>query len=252
MTERELEIRRRLRDDFEHYAPRCLKIRSKAGKIEPFELNKAQKHIHACIEEQKRLTGKVRVLILKGRQQGASTYTEGRFYWLVSHRKGVRSFILTHEAESTAALFEMAERYHEHCPSLVKPSTGSSNAKELVFDRLDSGYKVGTAGNKAVGRGTTLQFFHGSEVAFWPHAAEHAKGVMQAIPDADDTEVVLESTANGIGNYFHQQWQAAEAGDSEYLAIFVPWFWQPEYRKAVPKDFSLTSEEEAGQAVRLR
>jgi len=244
VNEREREIRRRLRDDFEHYAPRCLKIRAKSGTVEPFQLNQAQQHIHACIEEQKRQTGKVRALILKGRQQGASTYTEGRFYWLVSHRKGVRAFILTHEAESTAALFEMAERYHEHCPPLVKPSTGASNARELVFDRLDSGYKVGTAGNKSVGRGTTLQFFHGSEVAFWPHAAEHAKGVMQAIPDAPDTEVILESTANGIGNYFHQQWQAAEAGDSEYLAIFVPWYWQPEYRKPVPDDFSLTGEEE--------
>ncbi|GAB2799054.1 hypothetical protein GCM10027040_27590 [Halomonas shantousis] len=244
MNEREREIRLKLRDDFEHYAPRCLKIRTKAGRVEPFTLNQAQRHIHACLEEQKRKTGKVRALILKGRQQGASTYSEGRFYWLVSHRKGVRAFILTHEAESTAALFEMAERYHEHCPPLVKPSTGASNAKELIFDRLDSGYKVGTAGNKAVGRGTTVQYFHGSEVAFWPHAAEHAKGILQAVPDEPDTEVILESTANGIGNYYHQQWQKAESGESEFIAIFVPWFWQPEYRKPVPNDFSLTAEEE--------
>jgi hypothetical protein len=243
MNEREKEIRRKLRDDFEHYAPRCLRIRTKEGRVEPFALNQAQRYIHACISEQKRLTGKVRAIILKGRQQGASTYTEGRLYWLVTHRKGVRAFILTHEAESTSALFEMAERYHEHCPALVKPSTGASNAKELIFDRLDSGYKVGTAGNKSVGRGTTIQYFHGSEVAFWPHAAEHAKGILQAVPDAPDTEVILESTANGIGNYFHQQWQRAEAGESEFIAIFVPWYWQPEYRKPLPDDFSLTAEE---------
>ncbi len=244
MNEREKEIRRKLRDDFEHYAPRCLHIRTKEGRVEPFTLNEAQRYIHACISEQKRLTGKVRAIILKGRQQGASTYTEGRLYWLVTHRKGVRAFILTHEAESTAALFEMAERYHENCPVLVKPSTGASNAKELIFDRLDSGYKVGTAGNKAVGRGTTVQYFHGSEVGFWPHAAEHAKGILQAIPDAPDTEVILESTANGIGNYFHQQWQQAEAGESEYIAIFVPWFWQKEYRKPVPEGFKPTAAEQ--------
>nr|BDD48031.1 hypothetical protein 4 [Halomonadaceae bacterium] len=244
MNDREREIRRRLRDDFEHYAPRALKIRTKEGRVEPFALNQAQRHIHACLEEQKRQTGKVRALILKGRQQGASTYTEGRFYWLVSHRKGVRAFILTHEAESTSALFEMAERYHEHCPALVKPSTGASNARELYFERLDSGYKVGTAGNKSVGRGTTIQYFHGSEVAFWPHASEHAKGILQAVPDAPDTEVILESTANGIGNYYHQQWQAAEAGESEFLAIFVPWYWQTEYRKPVPEGFARTNEEE--------
>jgi len=244
VNERELTIRRRLKDDFEHYAPRALKIRSKSGRVEPFELNQAQRHIHACLEEQKRQTGKVRALILKGRQQGASTYTEGRFYWLVSNRKGVRSFILTHEAESTGALFEMAERYHDNCPALVRPSNGASNARELYFDRLDSGYKVGTAGNKSVGRGTTIQYFHGSEVAFWPHASEHAKGILQAVPDAPDTEVVLESTANGIGNYFHQQWQAAEAGESEFLAIFVPWYWQAEYRKPVLEGFVRTDAEE--------
>ena len=144
----------------------------------------------------------------------------------------MRAFILTHEADSTSALFEMVERYHELAPDFVKPMTGASNAKELIFSKLDSGYKVGTAGNKSVGRGTTIQYFHGSEVAYWPNAAEHAKGILQAVPDEDDTEIILESTANGIGNYFYQQWQRAEAGDGPFQAIFVPWFWQPEYRKS--------------------
>lgn len=238
-------IRTRLRDDFEFYARNALFIRSKSGSVNAFELNKAQRHVHYCIENQRQETGKVRAIVLKGRQQGISTYTEGRFYWRTSHRKGVRAFILTHEADSTAALFEMVERYHENCPNFIRPRMGASNAKELIFDQLDSGYKVGTAGNKAVGRGTTIQYFHGSEVAFWPNAAEHAKGIMQAIPDQPETEVILESTANGIGNYFHQQWLKAERGESDFQAIFVPWFWQDEYRREVPPGFSRTLEEEA-------
>lgn len=244
MTPKEKEIRQRLKDDFEHYAPRCLKIRTKAGKVLPFELNEAQKYIHKRVEEQRAKTGKVRAIILKGRQQGCSTYVEGRFYWRVSHSKGVRAFILTHEEDATNNLFELAERYHENCPALVKPSAGASNAKELYFDKLDSGYKVGTAGNKAVGRSSTVQLFHGSEVGFWPNAQQHAAGIIQAIPDEPGTEAFLESTANGIGNYFHQQWQAAESGESEYIAIFVPWYWQPEYKKAVPTGFRLTAEEQ--------
>lgn len=157
----ELAIRQRLKDDFTHYAPKVLKIRKKSGDVSAFTLNKAQMYIHNCLEQQKKNTGKVRAIILKGRQQGASTLIGGRYYWQVTHRKGVRAFILTHEAESTSALFEMTERYHEHANPLVKPSTGASNAKELVFDKLDSGYKLGTAGNKSVGRGTTVQYFHG-------------------------------------------------------------------------------------------
>src|SRR5262249_42123757 len=89
----------------------------------------------------------------------------------------------------------------------------------------------------------TVQLFHGSEVAFWPHAETHAAGILQAIPDEPGTESILESTANGIGNLFHQMWHEAETGDSDYIAIFVPWFWQEEYRKAVSNDFSPSDEE---------
>lgn len=243
MTEEERDVRQRLKDDFLHYASKCLRIRTKDAKVEHFVLNAAQLYIHKRIEEQRAKTGRVRALILKGRQQGCSTYVEGRYYWRVTHSKGLRAFILTHEEEATNNLFEIANRYHENCPPLVKPGTSAANAKELYFNKLDSGYKVGTAGNKAVGRGSTIQLFHGSEVGFWPNAQMHAAGVMQAIPDAPDTESILESTANGVGNYFHQQWQAAEAGQSEYQAIFVPWYWQPEYVKAVPDGFVLTPEE---------
>lgn len=243
LTARERTIRVRLRDDLEHYAGKCLKIRTKAGNISPLRFNKAQRYIHQRLEEQRKQTGKVRALILKGRQQGCSTYVGGRFYHHTTHGRGLRTFILTHEDPATQNLFEMVNRYHEHCPTLVKPSTGAANAKELNFDILDSGYKVGTAGTKGVGRSSTLQLFHGSEVAFWPHAETHAAGVLQAIADAAGTEVILESTANGVGNFFHKKWREAETGQSEFIAIFVPWFWQDEYRKAVPPGFTLDDEE---------
>jgi hypothetical protein len=243
MTARERAIRKTLRDDYRQYAAKCLKIRTKIGSIGPLVFNRAQQFIHDKLEAQRRSTGKVRALILKGRQQGCSTYVGGRYYHRATHTKGVRVFILTHEDDATKNLFEMVERYHEHCPALVKPSTGAANAKELSFDLLDSGYKVGTAGTKGVGRSSTIQLFHGSEVGFWPHAETHASGVLQAVPDEVGTEIILESTANGIGNFFHKLWRDAETGKSDYIAVFVPWFWQDEYRKAAPADFSLDDEE---------
>lgn len=243
LSDKERAIRQRLKNEFPHYGTKCLKIRTKSGAVEPLVLNAAQKCIHDKIEEQRAKTGKVRAIVLKGRQQGCSTYVEGRFYWRTTHSKGVRAFILTHEEEATTNLFDLAKRYHDHCPAPVKPSTGASSSKELSFDRLDSGYKVGTAGNKGVGRSSTVQLFHGSEVAFWPNAQQHAAGILQAIPDEEGTEVILESTANGFGNFFHEQWQKAESGQSEYIAIFVPWYWQPEYRKPVPDGFAPDAEE---------
>lgn len=244
MDEKERQIRLRLKNDFSHYASKCLKIRSKNGEIRPFLLNTAQKFVHEKVEQQKREKGWIRAIMMKGRQQGISTYVEGRFYWRVTHSFGTRAFILTHDNDATNNLFEMAQRYHEYCPPVVKPRIDASNAKELIFGGLDSGYKLGTAGNKAVGRSSTIQLLHGSEVAYWPNATEHAKGILQAVPNAPGTEIFFESTANGIGNYFHEQWQLAEAGQSDFIPIFVPWYWQEEYCRE-PEERLILSDEEA-------
>lgn len=239
----EKEIRLKLKHDFIHYASKCLKIRTKTGSIEPLILNKAQKYIHERLEWQKGQTGKVRALILKGRQQGCSTYVGGRFYHITTHSFGIQTFILTHKLDATGNLYGMAKRFYDNTPLPVKPKVATNNSKELLFGSLDSGYKVGTAENKDVGRSATIQLFHGSEVAFWNNAGEHATGIMQAIPNAPNTEVILESTANGVGNYFHQKWQDAEAGIGEYQAIFVPWYWQDEYQMPVKEDFRATPDE---------
>ncbi len=244
MNEEDIEVFQRLKDDLVHYASRCLKIRAKTGEIAPFQLNKAQLHIHQQLEAQRGKEGKVRALVLKGRQQGCSTYVGARFYHKVTHHFGTQAFILTHSLEATGNLYTMAKRFYEHTPAEVKPMVSKTNAKELVFGLLDSGYKLGTAENKNVGRSATIQLLHCSEVAFFSNAVEHSTGIMQAVPNASGTEVILESTANGVGNYFHQEWQKAEAGISDFVAIFVPWYWQDEYREPIDSNFTRTGHEE--------
>lgn len=241
MDDKEFFFRKRCLQEPQFFFLNCLKIKTKDGGLQEFALNKAQKYIEQKLEEQKKATGKVRAYILKGRQQGASTYITARFYHKTTHSIGANSYILTHLQEATDNLFSMVQRYHESNP--FKPHTGASNAKELVFDQLDSGYKVGTAGSKAVGRGATIQNFHGSEVAFYPNAKEHLAGVLQAVPDAPDTEIIFESTANGVGNPFYEGCISALSGASDYQLIFVPWYWQDEYVKLVTKDFQLHEDE---------
>jgi hypothetical protein len=247
MTPREREIRTRLKSDFVYYAPRCLKIRTKSGAIQAFRLNEAQVYLHGKLEEQRAKTGRVRALILKGRQQGCSSYTEGRFFHQVTHRRGTKAFILTHLDEATNNLFGMAKRFYEHCPEVVRPSLQASNAKELIFDKLDSGYKVSTAGSKGTGRGDTIQLFHGSETAHWPNAQAHVAGALQAVPDEPYTEIILESTSNGRQGLFYEMCAAAMRGEGEYILVFIPWFWQSEYRKPVPEGFVPTADELAYQ-----
>jgi transcriptional regulator with XRE-family HTH domain len=192
--------RERLDRDYAYFAAERLRIRSKRGTIEPLVFNRIQRHIHAQLEAQKAKTGKVRALILKGRLQGCSTYVGGRYYHRASRSVGQRVFILSHAEQSSRNLFEMVERFQEHC--VGAPSTSVANASELRFDALDSGYTVGTAGTRGVGRSATVQLLHGSEVAYWPHAETHAAGVLQAVADEPGTEVILESTAHGVGICF--------------------------------------------------
>lgn len=244
LAEERKEKLRRLKGDFLFYAPRCLKVLAKNGEIVPFELNTAQLYVHERIEQQLRETGKVRALVLKGRQQGISTYVEARYYHKTQFQKGKKALILTHLAEATANLFAMTKRYHDNVPAALQPSTKADNATSLWFDRLDSRFAVATAGNKETGRGGTVQLFHGSEAAFWPNPVKIFAGLGQSVADCDDTEIILESTANGVGGEFHKRWRRAEAGLSEFIAIFVPWFWQEEYRKPVPRGFTRTSEED--------
>ncbi len=160
--------------------------------------------------------------------------------------EGVQAFIRTHQSESTKALFGMTERFYEHLPPPFVPCICKRNQRELQFDRLNSGYRVGTAGNDTVGRGTTFQLFHGSEVGRWQerNAAELVAGILQAVPDAPGTEIILESTANGVGNFFHSQTLQALRGENDFHVIFVPWYWQPEYRRDAGSDFVPSDEEE--------
>lgn len=226
-----------LADDLEAYAESALVIRTKSGAVDPFVFNPTQRALDAELKRQLDETDMVRALVLKMRQGGISTYVGGRFYHKTTHGEGIRTQILTHHDDATANLFEMTRRFHEYCPADLRPITGASSAKELTFPGLNSGYKIGTAGGRAVGRSSTIQLFHGSEVAYWPNAAANLAGIGEAVPLEAGTEVILESTAEKPGDAWHQLWRAAKAGESRYRAVFLPWHIHDEYRQAMPDGF---------------
>lgn len=235
-------VHQRFQTDLEFFAKHNLWIKPKVGEPQRFEFNKAQRYLHHRLEDQLKRTGKVRALILKGRQQGCSTYVAARFYHKATRHRGKSVYILSHEAATTTKLFNIVKRYHEYMPEPAKPGTIKDTEKSIIFS-LNSEYSVGTAGNKNTGRGGTVQLFHGSECAFYENTDELQTGLLQSIADMSDTEIILESTANGMGNFFHKQCMAALKGESEYELIFIPWFWQDEYYKHPPANFDLTAEE---------
>jgi len=246
MDPRLKKARLRLLEDFEHYAAKALKIRTKDGTISPLVLNGPQKRLVETIDAQLKATGKVRIITLKARQQGLSTAIGAWLYWYVSQHSAQKALVVTHHADSSRSLFDLTKRYHENVPEFLRPTTKYASRRELKFSTLDSGYMVATAGGDGIARGETLTHAHLSELAFWQKssARENLNGLLQAIPNTPGSAIFIESTANGVSGPFWDIWQGAVRGENDFLPLFIAWFETPEYREKVPEGFERTPTEQ--------
>lgn len=204
-----------------------LTIRNKdAGQV-AFTLNAAQQHVWAkyiapALDRRQPL----RFVILKARQMGISTLLQGllttRFVWdnLVNEK------VIAHEGDSTKNIWGMAERMMDHSPF--------SNYVRKVGTTMelgDSRYSCATAGSPHATRGMNITCLHLSEVAFWPHP-EAWLAALQTVPIRGESWVFVESTANGKteqGQLFYEEWKRAQAGDSSFTPVFLPWYDLKEY-----------------------
>lgn len=234
----------RFKDDLPTFAKMCLQIETKNAEKKPLIFNETQKYLHKRVEEHKQKhNGKVRVVVLKARQQGISTYTEARFFWKTFLNCSTRCFIMAHESDSTSSIFKMVKRFYDDLQTLPKPPLTASNFKELIVASTGSSYRVATAGNTSAGRSQTNQLLHCSEVGFFEKADEIMAGLFQTVPDNNQSEILLESTANGVGGFFYDKFMAGLGGDGDWESIFIPWFMSTEYQRTPPVDFRMTDEE---------
>jgi hypothetical protein len=235
----------KVKKDRKWYIENFLKIRDKSATIVPFTLNKAQNIVNDLIEQDERDGKPKRYIVLKARQMGLSTLFEGLIFQDTSTHENKNSLIIAHEEQASSNLFNMSKLYFEYLPDVLKPMKKYANGKILSFENptnddaekaknpgLRSKISIATAGSGEVGRSSTVHNLHASEVAFFPDAKVTMLGLLQAIPDQPNTMAVLESTANGVGDWFHDMWKKAERGENEFTPIFLPWFIQPEYTRA--------------------
>jgi len=244
---KELHKRKKLKEyekNFELFAKEQIRIITKdASKgFVPFVFNEAQSYINSELEKQRKTTGKVRAIILKARQQGISTYCAARVFWKTYFSPYTRSVVMAHDSATSDALFNMSRNIIDNMEE--PPLLQKSNAKEILFEHNKSGYRLYTAGSKEAGRGTTPTIAHLSEVAFWQFDEQILAGLFQGISQENETEVILESTANGASGEFYRLFQGAVKGENEYLPIFLPWYITPEYTRDCPEGIELTEEEE--------
>jgi hypothetical protein len=221
----------------QEWIPSRLKIIDKSGRMVPLVFNAVQERLLKAMLEQQRRGLPIRIIVLKARQKGISTAVEAvifAFCNALSNRKG---FVCAHDDEQSEELFRMAQLYQDELPEAEKHRTKYSSKKEIVFAAPHrSSVTVKTAGSKGLKRGSTLNYVHISEVAFYPDPQRTLLSLLQAVPEQPGTLVVMESTANGASGEFYDRWNVAvkhqteKPGDlSGYLPFFVSWLAADEY-----------------------
>lgn len=194
-------------------------------------------------EQRKEKGGWVRMMLVKGRQQGGSTWVGARYYHRTRSVPGTSTAIISHEGKSTTKLFKMVERFNDNVNGALRPEVGKSNANQLTFPGIHSDYTVYTAGSEDAGRSGTAQLIHGSEVAYWPNDYAIQDSALESVALMAGTEIILESTGDGPKGLFYDKCMMALRKIGDYILVFIPWYWQAEYERDVPFDFALDPEE---------
>src|SRR5580693_1061798 len=199
-----------------------LKVRSKARGLIPLRPNRAQLEFSQHHSK--------RSIVLKARQLGITTYVAARFFIQTVTQPGTVTVQVAHDQESAEEIFKIVHRFWENLPKAMQDGalvTSRANIRQIVFPRLDSEYRVATAADANAGRGMTIHNLHCSEVARWPRDVEETLASLRsAVPEQG--EIVLESTPDGAGGTFYEEWQRAD--ETGYARHFFPWWYGNEYR----------------------
>jgi hypothetical protein len=218
-------------------AEQLLMVRARSGQTAPLRANEVQ----SAFEEHR---GRHNI-VLKARQMGLTTWAAARFFLKTITRPGTLTLEVAHTVESAEEIFRIVHRFLDWLPQGLREGplrTSRANVRQIAFPALDSQYRVVSAGDRNAGRGMTVQNLHCSELARWPgDPAETLAGLRAAM--APHAELILESTPDGVGGCFHEQWQ--KAGESGMVRHFFPWWMERRYRAAAVEAASLSEEERA-------
>ena len=224
--------------DFRVFAREALSILDTQKRQVPLVLNPMQVALYAALERQLGTLGFIRLIILKSRQLGCTTFVAAYFYWRMFFGQ-VAGYLLAHTDDAAKTLMGMYHRYHQLMPQGFARPLRRASAHEIAWLH-GAAIDGGTASTGQAKRGSTLNLYHGSEVAFWTHYAEHSAGSLEAVHPVPGTAIILESTANGPVGGFYERWRNAQAGLGDYEPLFFPWTLDPACVRPVPTGFALS------------
>lgn len=237
---------RRHRFDFEFWAATSATIQDDRGELSRLRLWRPQRLYLRALLEMFWRGAPMRVILLKARQWGGSTLTQLFMAWVQQwHRVGWNAAIVADDQSQARHILGMYETLAEHyplaaagLPITLRPYRGSTNVKVAHERRCYIG--VGSVKEPNAVRSYTFHMLHLSEVGLWKSTpVQNADDLAQSLEgglasgraDLPFTLCVKESTAKGVGTYFHQEWVAATRGESNDVPVFVAWFEIPKYRR---------------------
>lgn len=229
--------RLRCRHDFEYWCANCVTVKDKeTGADIALTLNRPQRRVAGLIESQ-RLSGKpIRLIMLKARQWGGSTLVQMYMAWIQSvHRRNWHSLICAHVKDTAAQIRGMytkvldnypADLWDGDKPPSFTPFERSMNVRTIAGRGCN--VIISSAESQDSIRGADIAMAHLSETAFWPTTPKRTpddlvRAVCGSVAFRPYTLVAMESTANGVGNFFHKEWLRACQGRSDKTPVFVPW-----------------------------
>jgi hypothetical protein len=236
--------RLRIKHDFEFWCFTCVPITDKLTKgIIPFKLNRAQRKLLRNLEKA-RLSGKpIRKLLGKARQWGGSTMILFYFSWIqLFHKVNWHSAIVAQVEDQARNIRGMLSRVAVTHPKDVatitlKPYEGSS--KNKVIKERGNIIGIGSVEKPDNLRSFDFAMLHLSEVGLWGETIakspeDLAQSLKSTVPKVPYSIIIKESTAKGVGNYWHREWTKAKDGRTGYGTIFIPWFEIEMYTKPIP------------------
>jgi hypothetical protein len=218
----------------------------------------SQEKFLEIFERQHRLSGTIRIVVLKARQLGLTTLSVALMAWLVFFFPMAHVLTMADEEERTNVNFVMARTAHEYLPWWMRPEKRyDAFGKRLGFDRARADDRAGSQGmqsqiyfesaNQPSGAAYSKSLFgvHLAEVARFRNDDAITEGIYGSLAELPGTIGIMESTARGRGNLWNRICKNSETGDLPWEFLFIEWFREPGYSIAVPENFKHTTEEDA-------
>lgn len=238
----------RNRYDFCYWAYICVKIKPKeGGEMIPFKLNYAQIILLCLFESKRTLSEPIRIILLKARQWGGSTFIQIYMSWIqLCHKKAWYSTIVAQTQNTASRILEMYSKLIDNYPPWAIDLDEREHLKLSSYGKLgrndytikdshdnsinDTVIQVGSVIEPDNIRGGDVAMIHYSEVGVWKDTPgrrpeDMIRSLTAGLMYRPYTIEALESTAKGTGNYFHREWSRAVKGESNRTPVFIPWYY---------------------------